>query len=140
MTTQASPGLNVAGPVDSTPGISGIPGIAPNASLLSATSNGQLRRNTQMTGFGLQVGISITAGSHPNPTVGVLPSDCGRTGTHTALAANGGSQNGQACGGNSLGAGGMNQTENPGPGHILSPPLNMPESAVTFAAQPTFGG
>jgi hypothetical protein len=127
-------GITIPGPADP------IPGISPNATIMSAMSSAVLRRNVQITGYGLQVGVSITAGSHPNPNLAALASDAKAFGTHPAIGANGGSPNNQACGGSGQGAGGCNQTLQPGPGHILTVPVASLASSLTFATPPTFGG
>jgi hypothetical protein len=128
-------GITIPGPADP------IPGIPPNASVMSAMSSGQLRRNVQLTGWGVSPGVSLAAGTHPNPTLAALASDAGQHGTHPLVTANGGSPTVQACGGS--GPGPVHTVPSiggAGPGTILTVPDSMLASSLTFATPPTYGG
>lgn len=104
-TTAASPGLQVP-----TPG-QPLQGIPPNMSVMAAISAGLLPANVLQTGLG-------TIDSRPGRTV--LEAQGMGQGKGVSLNANNpyGWPNGGACGGNSFGAGGLNQADGPGAGEM----------------------
>lgn len=124
---QASPGLYVNAPGQP------IPGIPPNMSIAAAISAGLLPANALTTNYG-------TRDSRPGQAVLELIGKGAVNGT-TATAVNPYLwANGGASGGNSLGAGGMNQTDGPGAGETAILAASAPATAVTIPAQPVYQG
>lgn len=126
-TLQCSPGLNTWSPGQP------IPGIPPNMSVQAAISAGLLPANALTTNYG-------TRDSRPGQAV----LECMGKGAVNGASANGVNStlwaNGGASGGNSLGAGGMNQTDGPGAGETSIIAGSAPATAVTVPAQPVYQG
>jgi hypothetical protein len=151
MTTQASPGLNVPSPYAAIPGLSKAPFVTPNGNassgqtVKSAVSDGTIPANVQVTGAGfVPAGIVTAAGASAagGRTLMSAMADAGRNGEQTQ-AYGVDSLNSDANGGNSLGAGGSNQTEGPSSGEATNVAGQTPANLVTYqngAAAPIFGG
>jgi hypothetical protein len=102
--------------------------------IMASISRGTCPANVDITNAG-------TRDSRPGRTVHESMSDANATGTATALTTVfGGSQNQGPAGGDSFGAGGLNQTNAPGSGaqHIL--PANAYVATPTIPAAPQYQG
>jgi hypothetical protein len=102
--------------------------------VLASISRGAAPANVLATNVG-------TRDSRPGRTIHESMSDANAAGTGPALTTTfGGSQNQGPAGGNSLGAGGMNQTNAPGSGaaHVL--PANAYVATPTIPAVPQYQG
>jgi hypothetical protein len=101
--------------------------------VLAAQSRGAMPSNVLTTNYG-------TRDSRPGQAVleiegkGAM-NGAGVTATNSSLWANGGS-----CGGNSLGAGGMNQTDGPGAGDVAIIATNAPATMPTIASPAQYQG
>ena len=135
-------GTQPGSPVGSTiiPVIPGVGMFPPNSNnnsgdtIAASISRGACPANVLATNVGLR-------DSRPGRAVHESMSDANAAGTATAATTVfGGSQNQGPAGGNSLGAGGMNQTNAPGSGaqHIL--PANAYVATPTIPAAPQYQG
>jgi hypothetical protein len=102
-------------------------------SVLAAQSRGAMPSNVLTTNYG-------TRDSRPGQAVLEIEgkgatNGAGITATNSSLWANGGS-----CGGNSLGAGGMNQTDGPGAGDVAIIATNAPATMPTIASPAQYQG
>jgi hypothetical protein len=119
------------------PGVGFFPPGADNNSgdtIMASISRGACPANVLDTNTG-------TRDSRPGRTVHESISDANSAGTASALTTTfGGSQNQGPAGGNSLGAGGLNQTNAPGSGaqHVL--PANAYVKTVTIPAAAQYQG
>jgi hypothetical protein len=119
-----------------------IPGVGlfpPNSNnnsgdtVAAAQSRGAIPVNVLVTNFG-------TRDSRPGQAIleaegkGAV-NGAGASATNATLWANGG-----ASGGNSLGAGGMNQTDGPGAGELAILAISAPSTTPTIAAVPQYQG
>lgn len=158
MTIYATPGstpLNTPGFQGTAPGLPGSPvvqavnpgvGMFPPGSnnnsgdsVMAAISRGAVPANVNVTNFG----VTAHAGAGPNTAGGraLLEtfSDGDENGSSPAFVANGGSANQGAAGGNSLGAGGLNQTNSPVGGETIQLPANAPASVPSYGT-PVYRG
>jgi hypothetical protein len=109
-------------------------------SVVAAISRGAIPANVHVNNFG------VTSGSGAGPNVAggrtIIESlATGDTvGTTAAFVNNGGSANAAASGGNSFGAGGLNQTNANSAGESTQCPASGPSSVPTIAAQPVYRG
>jgi hypothetical protein len=102
--------------------------------IMASISRGSCPANVDITNAG-------TRDSRPGRTVHESMSDANATGTSTVFTSTfGGSQNQGPAGSNSLGAGGLNQTNAPGSGsqHIL--PANAYVATPAIPAAPQYQG
>jgi hypothetical protein len=119
------------------PGVGMFPPNSNNNSgdtIMASISRGTCPANVLATNVG-------TRDSRPGRAVHESMSDANAAGTNTVLTNTfGGSQNQGPAGGNSLGAGGLNQTNAPGSGaaHIL--PANAYVATPTIPAAPQYQG
>jgi len=126
--TPASPGLNV-----NTPG-QPIPGIPPNMSVMAAISAGLLPANAMTTNFGTRDG-------RPGQALLEVMGKGAANGVNSKFTSvNGGSQHNGPAGSCSIGAGGFNQTNDPGAGETSICPHNAPATVPTIPAQPVYQG
>jgi hypothetical protein len=111
-----------------------LPGIPPNMSVMAAVSAGLLPVNALFTNLGQP---DTRPGRSALETFGMGQGKGVNAKFQSVL---GGSANEGPAGGNSLGAGGMNQTNDPGSGESTVAPHNAPATALTVAAQPVYQG
>jgi hypothetical protein len=124
------------------PGVGMFPPNSNNASgdsVLASASRGTLPLNAQGTGYGLtsQAGSFAVAGGR---TIAEALSIGDRNGSGMQVGVD--SLNSDANGGNSLGAGGANQTEGPTSGEGSQASTQQPVNTLTLAATPSavYGG
>jgi hypothetical protein len=103
-------------------------------SVMASISRGTLPANQDTSGFGI---INSSGG---RPITNCMSDSNPANGSAVAIVLNGGSPNGQACGGAALGAGGMNQTQTPGGGCAHPLPHSMPVANLTLTAGPQYQG
>jgi hypothetical protein len=131
-TQPGNPVQNTLSPIN--PGVGLFPPNSNNQSgdtILASVSRGGMPQNALATNFGIK---------DSRPGRSVLECKCGESSTGTAYNLAGGSQHSQASGGNSLGAGGLNQTPGPGSGTSNILPENSPSNQVTVTATPVYQG
>ena len=101
-------------------------------SIMASISRGACPAGVLMSGLGV-------SGSGNKSVLSAL-SAAGQRGTGAAFAANGGSANYGPAGGDSFGAGGLNQTNAPGAGEITTLPANAPSSIPVIPSPNNFRG
>jgi hypothetical protein len=101
---------------------------------LASVSRGATPANVLMTNTG-------TRDSRPGRSVHESMSAACSDGTNVStMSTFGASANGDSAGANSLGAGGLNQTNSPGSGEASLLPANAYAATVTIAASPQYQG
>lgn len=112
-----------------------IPGVGlfpPNSnnlsgdSVMAAASRAAVPVNANTNGFGI---VNPVGG---RPLLNCMADSNPANGSAVAIVLNGGSSNGQACGGAGPGAGGVNQTQGPGGGCAHPMPHSMPSANVSL--------
>jgi hypothetical protein len=119
------------------PGVGFFPPNSNNNSgdtIMASVSRGACPANVDVTNVG-------TRDSRPGRTVHESMASAEAVGTGSGVSTTfGGSQNQGPAGGNSLGAGGMNQTNAPGSGDTAILPANAYVATPTVAAAPQYQG
>ena len=124
------------------PGVGLFPPNSNNASgdsLLAAASRGAAPLNVQGSGYGVTSASGTGTGAGGRTLLNAL-SDGDRNGTNAQVGVD--SLNSDANGGNSLGAGGANQTEGPSSGVSSIASTQQPVNTLTLqgGATPIYGG
>jgi len=107
--------------------------------VLASASRGAVPANVEVTGYGVTSAAGVVAAGGGRTLLEALSSG-GANGT--AFQAGMDTMNSDANGGNSLGAGGANQTEGPTSGQSTQAAAQQPSSTLTLqgGAVPVFGG
>ncbi len=109
-------------------------------SVMASASRATLPLNVHVTNFGATsasgLGTGAAGGRTPVEAIGTGDAN----GVSAAFVNNGGSANAGPGGGNSLGAGGFNQTNGPTSGESSQIPASAPVTFVTIPATPVYRG
>ncbi len=124
------------------PGVGMFPPNSNNASgdsVLASAARGALPLNAQGSGYGVTMQVGAGPGASGGRTVAEALSIGDRNGTGAQVGVD--SLNSDANGGNSLGAGGANQTEGPTSGQASQASAQQPTNTFTQpASTPVYGG